>query len=381
MTDPAMTSPLDLRPDVLADYQDWLKTIKQRIHATRMKVALAANGALISLYYEIGAQIVDRESHAQWGSGFIDAFSHDLRKAFPEIGGFSSKNLRYCRAFFRFYCDPAIWQQAVAKLRDMPWAGSESQLSASLMEIPWGHNILIFTKCSSVVEAGFYINQTLEQGWSRDVLALQLKSDLYARTGKAVTNFSRTLPLPQSDLAQQTLKDPYTFDFMAMTLPYNERDVERQLTQHITQFLLELGKGFAFIGRQYHLEIAANDYYIDLLFYHVTLKCYVVVELKNRKFIPEYAGKLNFYLSAVDSLLKREDDQPTIGLLLCRDKNNIEVEFALRDMNKPMGVSEYTLVETLPDNLKGAMPTVEEIENDLQQLQEVVDGNSNGGSQ
>jgi predicted nuclease of restriction endonuclease-like (RecB) superfamily len=383
MTDPAMTSPLALPPAVLADYQDWLKTIKQRIHATRMKVALAANGELISLYYEIGAQIADREAHAQWGSGFIDAFSRDLRQAFPEIGGFSSKNLRYCRAFFRFYCDPGIWQQAVAKLRETPWAGSESQLSALLMEIPWGHNILIFTKCSSVAEAppGFYITQTLEQGWSRDVLALQLKSNLYARTGKAVTNFSRALPLPQSDLAQQTLKDPYTFDFMAMTAPYNERDVERQLTQHITQFLLELGKGFAFIGRQYHLEIAANDYYIDLLFYHVTLKCYVVVELKNRKFIPEYAGKLNFYLSAVDSLLKREDDQPTIGLLLCRDKNNIEVEFALRDMNKPMGVSEYTLVETLPDNLKGAMPTVEEIENDLQQLQEVDDGNSNGGSQ
>ena len=185
-----------------------------------------------------------------------------------------------------------------------------------------------------------------------------------------MTNFSRTLPSPQSDLAQQTLKDPYTFDFMAMTAPYNERDVERQLTQHITQFLLELGKGFAFIGRQYHLEVAGNDYYIDLLFYHVTLKCYVVVELKNRKFIPEYAGKLNFYLSAVDSLLKCSDDQPTIGLLLCRDKNNVEVEFALRDMNKPMGVSEYTLVEALPDNLKGALPTVEEIENDLQKMQE-----------
>lgn len=374
MTDPAMTSSRAIPTAVLADYQDWLKAIKQRIHATRMKVALAANGELISLYYEIGAQIVDRESHARWGSGFIDAFSHDLRQAFPEIGGFSSKNLRYCRAFFRFYCDPAIWQQAVAKLRESPWGGTETQLSALLMEIPWGHHILIFTKCSSVAEAGFYINQTLEQGWSRDVLALQLKSNLYARTGKAVTNFSHTLPLPQSDLAQQTLKDPYSFDFMAMTVPYNERDVERQLTQHITHFLLELGKGFAFIGRQYHLEVAGNDYYIDLLFYHVTLKCYVVVELKNRKFIPEYAGKLNFYLSAVDSLLKGTDDQPTIGLLLCRDKNNIEVEFALRDMNKPMGVSEYTLVEALPDNLKGALPTVEEIENDLQQLNQQAGG-------
>ena len=370
MSKQKMSTPMTVSPAALADYQDWLKSIKQRIHAARMKAALAANGELIALYYDIGAQIVDRESHAEWGSGFIDAFSRDLRQAFPEVGGFSAKNLRYCRAFFRFYCDPAIWQQAVAKLRESPWAGTENQLAALLTNIPWGHHIQIFSKCRSVDEARFYIAQTLEQGWSRDVLALQLKSDLYVRAGKAVTNFSRTLPVPQSDLAQQTLKDPYTFDFMAMTAPYNERDVERQLTQHITQFLLELGKGFAFIGRQYHLEVAGNDYYIDLLFYHVTLKCYVVVELKNRKFIPEYAGKLNFYLSAVDSLLKRDDDQPTIGLLLCRDKNNIEVEFALRDMNKPMGVSEYTLVEALPENLKGALPSVAEIENDLQQLQQ-----------
>lgn len=354
----------------LAGYQDWLNTVKQRVVSARLRVALAANSELIALYYEIGAQIVDRESQARWGSGFIDAFSKDLRQTFPEVGGFSSKNLRYCRAFFRFYCDPAIWQQAVAKLPDTPWVGVDEVLAAQLGRIPWGHHILTFTKCSSVAEAGFYIAQTIELGWSRDVLALQLKSRLHERAGKAVTNFSRTLPAPQSDLAQQTLKDPYTFDFMALTAPYNERDVERQLTQHITHFLLELGKGFAFIGRQYPLEVAGNDYYIDLLFYHVTLKCYVVVELKNRRFIPEYAGKLNFYLSAVDSLLKRDDDQPTIGLLLCRDKNNIEVEFALRDMNKPMGVSEYTLVETLPDNLKGALPTVEEIEQDLQQMQE-----------
>lgn len=369
-----MTNLLNLQSAALAEYQDWLNAIKQKIHATRMKVALAANEELISLYYEIGAQIVDRESRAQWGSGFIDAFSQDLRAAFPEIGGFSSKNLRYCRAFFRFYCDPVIWQQAVAELRDTAWIGTTADLSMLLARVPWGHHIQIFTKCSNVEEASFYITQTLEQGWSRDVLAMQLKSNLYARAGKVVSNFSRTLPLPQSDLAQQTLKDPYTFDFMAMTLPYNEMDVERQLTEHMTQFLLELGKGFAFIGRQYHLEVAGNDYYIDLLFYHVRLKCYVVVELKNRKFIPEYAGKLNFYLSAVDSLLKRDDDQPTIGLLLCRDKNNIEVEFALRDMNKPMGVSEYSLVEALPDNLKGAMPTVQEIEFDLQQLQQKEEG-------
>lgn len=350
-------------------YRDWLASVKSRIHSARMKVALSANRELIALYYELGAQISERESSAQWGAGFIDAFSKDLKASFPDVGGFSAKNLRYCRAFFCFYCAPAIWQQAVAKSASDPWAGLDAGLAQRIAQVPWGHHIQIFSKCSSIAEADFYIGQTLEQGWSRDILALQLKSRLYDRAGRAVTNFPRTLPAPQSDLAQQTLKDPYTFDFMSMTVPYNERDVERQLTQHITQFLLELGKGFAFIGRQYHLEIADSDYYIDLLFYHVTLKCYVVVELKNRKFIPEYAGKLNFYLSAVDSLLKQDNDQPTIGLLLCRDKNNIEVEFALRDMNKPMGVSEYTLVETLPDNLKGALPTVEEIELDLQQLQ------------
>lgn len=363
-----MTQPIA----TLTEYQDWLRSIKQRVQSARLRAALAANSELIALYYELGARIVERETVAQWGSGFIDTFSKDLRQSFPDIGGFSPKNLRYCRAFFRFYCDPAIWQQAVAKLPEIHWPGIDAERAGLVAQIPWGHNILIFTKCADISEAVFYITQTLEQGWSRDVLALQLKSRLHERSGKAVSNFSRTLPAPQSDLAQQTLKDPYTFDFMALTSPYNERDVERQLTQHITQFLLELGRGFAFLGRQYHLEIAGNDYYIDLLFYHVTLKCYVVVELKNSRFIPEYAGKLNFYLSAVDSLLKRDDDQPTIGLLLCRDKNNIEVEFALRDMNKPMGVSEYTLTETLPDNLKGSMPTVEEIEQDLQQLREDV---------
>jgi predicted nuclease of restriction endonuclease-like (RecB) superfamily len=345
-----MTNFLTLKSSALAEYQEWLNAIKQRIVSVRLRMALAASRELIQFYWDLGEMISLKQSQSQWGDKLIAQLSADLQKAFPDIKGLSPSNLKYCLRFFQFYsADSPFGQQPVDQL-------------------PWGHNIQIFTKCQSVAEASFYIAETLEQGWSRDVLALQLKSDLYARAGKAVTNFSRTLPAPQSDLAQQTLKDPYTFDFMAMTQPYNELDVERQLTQHITQFLLELGKGFAFIGRQYHLEVAGNDYYIDLLFYHVTLKCYVVVELKNRKFIPEYAGKLNFYLSAVDTLLKRSDDQPTIGLLLCRDKNNIEVEFALRDMNKPMGVSEYTLVEALPDNLKGAMPTVQEIENDLLQL-------------
>lgn len=346
----------------LIDYQGWLSSIKQRIVSVRLRMALSANRELIRFYWDLGGMIAEKQTHSQWGDKLITQLSTDLQKAFPDVKGLSASNLKYCLRFFQFY----IGGQGIPTPEEAEALFGQQPVD----QIPWGHNIQIFTKCQSVAEARFYMAQTLEQGWSRDVLALQLKSKLYDRAGRAVTNFSLTLPQPQSDLAQQTLKDPYTFDFMAMTGPYNELDVERQLMQHITQFLLELGKGFAFIGRQYHLEVAGNDYYIDLLFYHVTLKCYVVVELKNRKFIPEYAGKLNFYLSAVDSLLKRSDDNPTIGLLLCRDKNNIEVEFSLRDMNKPMGVSEYTLVESLPDNLKGALPTVEEIEIDLQQLQQ-----------
>ena len=335
-----------------SDYLDWLNNIKQRVVAARMRVALAANSELIRFYWELGSQIDEKQQYSQWGDKIIQQLSADLQKEFPEIKGFSTTNLKYCLRFYQFF----------AELQPSPFG------QQPVDQMPWGHNIQIFTKCTSLEEASFYISQTLEQGWSRDVLALQLKSRLHERAGKTISNFSRTLPAPQSDLAQQTLKDPYTFDFMQLTTPFNERDVEQQLTRHLTQFLLELGKGFAFVGRQYHLAVADNDYYLDLLFYHITLKCYVVIELKNKKFIPEYAGKLNFYLSAVDSLLKKDDDQPSIGLLLCRDKNNIEVEFALRDMNKPMGVSEYSLVENLPDNLKGALPTVEEIENDLRQI-------------
>ena len=361
---------------ITSEYQAWLAEIKNRIVASRVKAAVSANSELIRLYYDLGAQIVEREKNAKWGSGFIDGFSRDLKKSFPDIAGFSPQNLRYCRAFYRFYSareicqqsvgelgdgeDPAKWQQPVAKIEDSALAAISQQ---GVDQIPWGHNILVFTK-----SATFYINQTIRNGWSRDTLAQQIKSELYSRSGKAVSNFGQTLPAVRSELVQQTLKDPYVFDFFSLTAPYNERDVERQLVKHMTKFLLELGKGFAFVGQQYTIEVDGTDYFIDLLFYHTVLKCYVVVELKNKKFVPEYAGKLNFYLSAVDSLVKQADDNPTIGLLLCRDKSNIEVEFALRDMNKPMGVSEYNLTEVLPDELKGSLPTVEEIEADLKRL-------------
>ncbi len=324
---------------------------------------------------------MERELRAKWGSAFIDSFSRDLKKAFSEMTGFSPQNLRYCRAFYRFYRADEICQQSVGELDhevgtvihqpsvvEMDGTDYSALKEAAADQIPWGHNILIFTKSADRDEALFYIAQTINNGWSREVLAQQIKSNLYIRAGKVISNFEQTLPAPQSDLVQQTLKDPYTFDFLSMTVPYNEREIERELVQHMTKFLLELGKGFAFVGQQYVINVDSTDYFIDLLFYHTILKCYVVVELKNKKFIPEYAGKLNFYLSAVDSLVKQPDDNPSIGLLLCRDKSNVEVEFALRDMTKPMGVSEYCLTEILPDNLKGSLPTVEEIEADLRQL-------------
>ncbi len=327
-------------------YADWLKEVKERIRIARIKVALAANSELLAFYWDLGKMMSEISETATWGNNWVNDMSKDLRNEFPDMEGFSKTNLYNIRRLYQFYKGNEIFHQLGGK-------------------IPWRHHVEIFTKAKSFNEAHFYIQQTIENGWSRDVLALQIKSQLYARQGKAITNFQTTLPEPQSDLATQTMKDPYIFDFLTMSKPYHEKDIENQLVAHITKFLLELGKGFAFIGRQYHLQVGETDYYIDLLFYHVKLRCYVVIELKNTKFIPEYAGKLNFYLSAVDSMVKLEADNPTIGILLCRDKNNFETEFALRDINKPMGVSEFQLTEILPDNLKSSLPTIEEIENEL----------------
>jgi predicted nuclease of restriction endonuclease-like (RecB) superfamily len=315
------------------------------------------NSALIEFYWDLGRMIAEKESI--WGSKLIEQISRDLKGEFPEIQGLSTSNLKYCKRFFLYY-ESSIGQQPV------------DQFSNYLVaQIPWGHNILIFSKAKGINEANFYIEKTIENSWSRDTLGLQIKSGLFNRIGKSITNFKSTLPEPLSDLAQQTLKDPYVFDFMTMSKPFHEKDIEKQLMQHITKFLLELGKGFAFVGQQYHLEIAENDYYIDLLFYHIKLKCYVVIELKKTKFIPEYAGKLNFYLSAVDTLLKAEEDKPTIGIILCRDKNNIQAEFALRDINKPMGISEFNFTEILPEELKSSLPTIEEIERELSKSENI----------
>ncbi|MFA6057098.1 MAG: PDDEXK nuclease domain-containing protein [Taibaiella sp.] len=352
------------------EYKIWLGELKLKIRSVQLKAAVAVNSALIGFYWELGKMISEKDR--VWGSRFLEQVSQDLKTEFPEMQGFSVTNLKYCKLFYNYF---SIRPQVGDELKSMksPQLGDESGREKVtdippldlVTKIPWGHIKELISKVKDIKEAQFYIEQTIAGHWSRDVLALQIKSGLYQRQGKAINNFKETLPDPMSDLAQQTLKDPYVFDFMTMSAPFKEKDIEDQLIEHITKFLLELGKGFAFIGRQYHLEIADNDYYLDLLFYHTRLKCYVVIELKNTKFIPEYAGKLNFYLSAVDSMVKQGDDNPTIGILLCRDKNNIEAEFALRDINKPMGVSEFEITEHLPENLKNSLPTIEELENEL----------------
>jgi len=327
-------------------YKNLLTDIKQRILSAQLKAALSVNAEMIFLYWQIGDSIAQKQKEQGWSSGVIPQLAKDLKIEFPNSKGYSERNLSYMLRFAKEYQNVTILQQSVAKL-------------------PWGHNILLIEKIKDQKSRFWYVEKCIENNWSRDVLDLQIKSNLIERQGKSINNFDSTLPKPLSDLANQTLKDPYIFDFLTLDQDFREKDIEKQLTHHITKFLLELGKGFSFLGNQYHLEVANQDYYLDLLFYHIKLKCYIVIELKNTKFKPEYTGKLNFYLSAVDSLVKEESENPTIGILLCKDKNNIEAEFALRDINKPIGISEIQFVEKLPDNLKSALPTIEEIENEL----------------
>ena len=326
------------------EYIEWLDKLKSRIRKTQIKAALSANTELLQLYWDIGKDLFDKKENQGWGNSIVDNLSKDLKTEFPNAQGFSRRNLFYMRSFYTFYkSDFKKVQRLVA-------------------QIPWGHNIKIISKSSSINEAIFYLSETVENGWSRDVLDLQIENELFNRQGNAITNFSESLPKPNSDLANQTLKDPYLFDFLTLSKDANEKNIEDQLTKHITKFLLELGKGFAFIGRQYHLEIGEKDFYIDLLFYHTKLRCYVVVELKATGFKPEYAGKLNFYLSAVDSTLKTKDDNSTIGILLCKEKNKIEAEYSLKGISQPIGIAEYKLNKAIPKNIKSELPTIEEIE-------------------
>ena len=330
----------------LADYAEFLNTLKIQIQQTQIRAVSSVNRELVLLYWRIGREILQRQKQRGWGAKVIDRLANDLRKEFPEMKGFSRANLLYMRAFAEAYQDEQFVQQVVG-------------------QIPWGHNVRILDKVKDSEEREWYIRQTIENGWSRNVLVMRIESNLYERTGKAQTNFERTLPKPQSDLAQNLLKDPYIFDFLTIGLEAHEREIESHLLQHLKEFLLELGVGFAFVGSQYHLEIGEQDFFLDLLFYHLKLRCYVVIELKNVEFKPEFAGKMNFYLSAVDDLLKHTDDCASIGLILCKTKNKIVVEYALRDTAKPIGISEFQLTESLPENLRGKLPTIEEIEAEL----------------
>ncbi|NEO84575.1 MAG: DUF1016 domain-containing protein [Spirulina sp. SIO3F2] len=336
-----------------ADYQDWVIALKTRLRSLQLKAAVAVNSALLEFYWQLGAEIVEKQKTRRWGDGFLQQLSQDLRAEFPELKGFSYRNLRSIRQWYLFYAaNEANWQQAVA----------------NLVLVPWGHNLVIISKCKTQVEALYYVNKTIEHGWSRNVLTHQIESQLWQREGKAVANFATTLPTPQSDLAQQTLKDPYIFDFLTLTSDYNERDLERGLVEHITQVLLELGAGFAYLGRQVPLQVGEREFFLDLLFYHVQLHCYVVIELKTGEFEPEHAGKLNFYLKAVDEQLRREGDAPSMGLLLCKRRDRLVAEWALSDIHKPIGISEYQLMRELPDEIQASLPTIAQIEAQLSDL-------------
>lgn len=359
------------------DYKAFIRDIKERIQSAQIKAAVSVNREMLLLYWDLGQRLILKQQETSWGSGFIKQMSKDLQNEFPQMKGFSVRNLELMRQWVRFWLEhPVFAQQAATQLSEseiglqviVPWDtdAKSQQLVDLLMGIPWWHQVVILSKIKSHDQALFYVQKTIQNNWSRAVLTHQIESQLYARTGKAIDNFQATLPAPHSDLARETLKNPYSFDFLTLREKHDEQELEDALVQHVTQFLLELGAGFAYLGRQFKLEVAGDSFYMDLLFYHTKLHCYVVVELKAVKFQPEFAGKLNFYVSAVDSQIKSPEDAPTLGLLICKSKNDTVVEYALRDIHKPIGVSEYTLTKILPESFQSSLPTIAEIEAELE---------------
>lgn len=334
-------------------YDSFLQDLKQRIRTAQVRAALAVNRELVLLYWQIGKEILARQQQQGWGAKVVDRLAKDLQKEFSDMKGFSSRNLKYMRAFAEAYPDEQIVQGVLA-------------------QITWYHNIAILEKLKSLEERLWYAQKTVEQGWSRNVLVLQIESELFQRQGNAVTNFEQTLPPSQSDLVRQIVKDPYCFSFLTIEEEQSERELEKSLIDHIRDFLMELGVGFAFLGSQYPIEVSGKEYRLDLLFYHVKLHCYVVIELKTGEFEPEFSGKMNFYVSAVDNLLKSDRDEATIGIILCKSKDKTTVEFALQGMQKPIGVATFQLKRDLPDSLKESLPTAEQLEVQLNMaIQEV----------
>lgn len=328
-------------------YEGWLSALKERIHHSQHTASLAVNRELIRLYWQIGAEILERQSAQGWGAKVIQRLSDDLRHAFPEMSGFSARNLKYMRQFAEAWVETDFVQQPVAQL-------------------PWGHNIVLLSKLKSKDERLAYAQKAIDHGWSRNVLVMQIETNLIEREGTAITNFAQQLPKAQSDLARESLKDPYRFDFLGLGQEAKERDIENALVTHVTDFLLELGAGFAFVGKQTRLEVGGEEFFLDLLFYHLHLRCYIVIELKAGDFKPEHLGQLSFYLTAVDETMKTPHDEPTIGLLLCKSRNKVVAEYALRGNDQPMGISEYQLVEALPKDLEQSLPSIELIERELE---------------
>ncbi|MBF0406648.1 MAG: DUF1016 family protein [Candidatus Riflebacteria bacterium] len=342
------------------DYSEFLHELKTRIKSAQIKAVVSVNRELIELYWELAEKILEKQVSTQWGDGLLTQMSKDLQNEFPDMKGFSLSNLKYMRQWYLFWTkENPKSQQLVDQLKNA---------KKLVLQIPWGHNLVIVSKSKSHEEALFYAQKTIDNNWSRAVLTHQIEGCLFGREGKALTNFSASLPVPQSDLAHQTLKDPYIFDFLTIREKHDEKELEDALVGQVTRFLLELGAGFSFLGRQYKLCVDGDDFYIDLLFYHVKLHCYVVVELKAVPFKPEFAGKLNFYVSAVDGMMKTESDNPTVGILICKSKKKTVVEYSLKGVNKPIGVSEYQIISALPDELKSSLPTVEEIEAELDEI-------------
>ncbi len=333
------------------EYKDWLSEIKSKIQSTQIKASIAINSQLIYLYCEIGQSIVNKQDKLGWGVSVITNLAHDLRIEYPNLRGFSERNLRLCKQFYQFWGeDFAKWQQLVAK-------------------IPWGHNVLLISKIKDKNIVIEYLKATLKNNWSRNILEIQVETEYHKRIGNAPNNFENTLPKPQSDLARDLMKNPYNLDFLQLTDQAQERQIEQSIINHITDFMLELGKGFAFVGRQYKIEVEDSDYYLDLLFYHLELRCFVVLELKAVAFLPEFAGKMNFYLSAVDDLLKKQFDNPTIGIILCKSGKKIDIEYALRDLNKPIGISNFALMKSIPQEFDEKLPTIEEFEKEFEKYE------------
>lgn len=356
-----------------SEYKKLLLELKEKVRNSQLKAAIKVNYELLDLYWTLGENIVKNQDQHSWGDAFIKSLAKDLQKEFPDMKGFSETNIKYIRRWYLFYMKGL---QGVAQIENndsnskglQPVAQFDERVISLIKQIPWGHNQRIINKCKTIDEAVYYVNKTIENGWSRNVLVHQMESGLYNREGKSITNFEKRLPALQSDLARQTLKDPYNFDFLTIREGYDERELQKELVDKISDFLLELGEGFAYIGKEYHLNINGDDFYIDLLFYNLKLHSYIVIELKAEKFKPEHLGQLNFYVTAVNRELKTDRDNATIGLLICKDKNDVVCEYSLEQISQPIGISKYEITKLLEAEYKSSLPSIEEIEKKVKEI-------------